>query len=78
MMLAQANGISARTTWAYTLNGVEYLYEITSRFGDDPKQDDPKDLSANLYWADNNDEANARPFDPEYSSIDVLTGFAAL
>lgn len=78
MMLAQANGISARTTWAYTLNGVEYLYEITSRFGDDPEQDDPKDLSANLYWADNNDEANARPFDPEYSSIDVLTGFAAL
>lgn len=78
MMLAQANGISARTTWAYTLNGVEYLYEITSRFGDDPKQDDPKDLSANLYWADNNDEANARPFDPEYSSINVLTGFAAL
>lgn len=78
MMLAQANGISARTTWAYTLNGVEYLYEITSRFGDDPEQDDPKDLSANLYWADNNDEANARPFDPEYSSINVLTGFAAL
>lgn len=78
MMLAQANGISARTTWAYTLNGVEYLYEITSRFGDDPKQDDPKDLSANLYWADNNDEANARPFDPGYGSDDVLTGFAAL
>lgn len=73
MMLAQANGISARTTWAYTLNGVEYLYEITSRF-----EGDPKDLSANLYWADNNDEANARPFDSEYGSDDVLTGFAAL
>lgn len=78
MMLAQANGISARTTWAYTLNGVEYLYEIKSHFGDDPKQDDPKDLSANLYWADNNDEANARPFDTEYGSDDILTGFAAL
>ena len=78
MMLAQANGISARTTWAYTLNGVEYLYEITRHFGDDSEQDDPKDLSANLYWADNNDEANARPFDREYGSDDVLTGFAAL
>lgn len=78
MMLAQANGISARTTWTYTLNGVEYLYEIISHFGDDSEQDDPKDLSANLYWADNNDEANARPFDREYGSDDVLTGFAAL
>lgn len=77
MMLAQANGISARTTWAYTLNGVEYLYEIKSHFGD-AEQDDPKDLSANLYWADNNDEANARPFDTEYGSDDILTGFAAL
>ena len=78
MMLAQANGISARTTWAYTLNGVEYLYEIKSHFGSNPDKDDPEDLSANLYWADNNDEANARPFDTEYGSDDVLTGFAAL
>ena len=67
MSLMSTNRTAA---WTYTLEGQEYLYTYPEFLNG---------LEQAIYWADNNNEANARPaFNTEWSAADILTKFAAL
>ena len=67
MSLMSTNRTAA---WTYTLEGQEYLYTYPEFLNG---------LEQAIYWADNNNEANARPaFSTEWNAADILTKFAAL